>query len=179
MAELSTMARPYAKAVFELAFEAQALPQWSRTLSALALTVADPASAALLSDPRRSRSEVAGALISALGEGLGVQAGNLVRLLAENNRLVLLPAIAENFEALRAEAERRVEVEITTAAAVDPAQQEALLAAVRKRLAREVQVTWSSDPALVAGAVIRAGDLVIDGSIANELAQLRQSLMTI
>lgn len=176
MAELHTLARPYAKAAFELAREAGALQQWSQTLRTLTAAVADAQVAALLADPRLSRHEVAGVLIAALGDKLDAPGRNLVRLLAENNRLAALPAIAEEFEALRAEAEKRVEVEITTATAVAEPQQQALIGAVRKRLAREVQVAWKTDPALIAGAVIRAGDLVIDGSVAGELAQLRQAV---
>lgn len=174
MAELRTLARPYARAVFELAHQAGTLPQWSQTLRTLAATVSDSLVAALLTDPRLSRHELASVLIAALGDKLDGAARNLVQLLAENHRLAAVPAIAEEYEALRAEAERRVEVEITTAAAVAEPEAQALVGAVRKRLAREVQVAWKTDPALIAGAVIRAGDLVIDGSVAGELAQLRQ-----
>jgi len=176
MAELHTLARPYAKAVFELARGSQALPHWSQTLKTLAATVADAKVAAMFSNPRLSRGEAATALIAALGERLDAPARNLVKLLAEYNRLSALPAIAEEFEALRAEAERRAEVEITTAVAVAEPEQRALVEAVRKRLAREVQVSWKTDPELIAGAVIRAGDLVIDGSVAGELTQLRQAV---
>ena len=175
--ELHTLARPYAKAAFELAHEGRALGQWSQTLKTLASAVGDAKVAALLANPRLSRGDVAVVLTSALGDKLDAQGRNFVRLLAENNRLPALPAIAEEFEALRAEAEKRVEVEITTATAVAEAQQQALLAALRKRLARELQVSWKTDPALVAGAVIRAGDLVIDGSVSGELAQLRQAVI--
>ncbi|HZR38156.1 MAG TPA: F0F1 ATP synthase subunit delta [Nevskia sp.] len=177
MAELHTLARPYAKAAFELAHEGRSLGQWSQTLKTLAGAVADAQVASLLANPRLSRGDVAAVLTAALGDKLDAQARNFLRLLAENNRLAALPAIAEEYEALRAEAEKRVEVEITTAAAVGEAQQQALLAALRKRLARELEVSWKTDPALVAGAVIRAGDLVIDGSVSGELAQLRQAVI--
>jgi F-type H+-transporting ATPase subunit delta len=176
MAELRTLARPYAKAVFELAREAGAFQHWSQTLRTLSAAVTDPKVAVLLADPRLSRHDLAGVLTAALGAKLDGPGRNLASLLAENHRLTALPAIAEGFEALRAEAEKRVEVEITTAAAVAEAGQQALVAAVRKRLAREVKVEWKTDPALVAGAVIRAGDLVIDGSVAGELAGLRAAL---
>lgn len=178
MAELQTLARPYAKAAFELALEAQALQQWSKTLKALAGVTADAEIASLLANPRLSRSDVAAVLISALGDQLDAQGRNFLGLLAENKRIAALPAIAEEYETLRAAAEKRVDVEITTATAVAEAQQQALIGAIRKRLAREVQVAWKTDEALVAGAVIRAGDLVIDGSIAGELAQLRQAVIT-
>lgn len=178
MAELHTLARPYAKAVFELAQEAGALPRWSETLKALSTVVADSRVSSLLSDPRLSRSEVVGLLGQVLGEKLDAQGRNFLSLLAENNRIAALPAIADEYETLRAAAEKRVDVEITTAAAVAETQQQALIGAIRKRLSRDVQVTWKTDAALVAGAVIRAGDLVIDGSIAGELAQLRQAVIT-
>jgi F-type H+-transporting ATPase subunit delta len=176
MAELQTLARPYAKAVFELARQGNALQQWSQTLRTLNGAVSDKNVAALLADPRLSRHDVARVLIAALGERLDGQGRNLVQLLAENGRLAAVPAIAGEYEALRAEAERRVEVEITTATAVAEPQQQALVGAVRKRLEREVQVSWKTDAALIAGAVIRAGDLVIDGSVAGELEQLRQAV---
>ena len=178
MAELQTLARPYAKAAFELACEAQALPQWSQTLKALAGVTADAEIASLLANPRLSRSDVAAVLISALGDQLDAQGRNFLGLLAENKRIAALPAIAEEYETLRAAAEKRVDVEITTATVVAEAQKQALIGAIRKRLAREVQVEWKTDGALVAGAVIRAGDLVIDGSIAGELALLRQAVIT-
>src|SRR5690606_37690438 len=97
-------------------------------------------------------------------------------LLVENGRLKAAPAIAGQFEALRAEAESRVDVEITSAAAIDKAQQDRLVAAIGKRLAREVAVEWKTDPALIAGAVIRAGDMVIDGSVRGELERLQTTL---
>ena len=178
MAELHTLARPYAKAAFELAQESGALPRWSKTLQTLSAVVADARVSSLLSDPRLSRSDVVGLLGKALGDQLDAQGGNLLGLLVENKRIAALPAIAEEYETLRAAAEKRVDVEITTATAVAEPQQQALIAAIRKRLAREVDVAWKTDAALVAGAVIRAGDLVIDGSIAGELAQLRQAVVT-
>ncbi len=177
MAELHTLARPYAKAAFELARESGTLPQWTQTLKALSAVVADAEVASLLNDPRLSRGEGVELLGKALGGQFDTAARNFLGLLAENKRIAVLPAIAAEYEALRAAAEQRVEVEITTAAAVAEPQQQALIGAIRKRLAREVQVAWKTDAALVAGAVIRAGDLVIDGSVAGELAHLRQAVV--
>jgi F-type H+-transporting ATPase subunit delta len=174
--ELSTLARPYAKAVFELAHESGSLPAWSQVLKILAATVADGGIAALLADPRLSRVTVGQVLSDALGQQLDAQGRNLVRLVAENNRVPLLPEIAREFEVLRAQAERRVEVDITTAAPVDEGLRQKLIETVRRKLAREVDVTWATDPALLGGAVIRAGDLVIDGSVSGELVHLRQAL---
>jgi len=176
MAELQSLARPYAKAVFELARGGGGLPAWSAVLGTLSATVANPDIAAMLGNPSVSRGDAAQQIIALLGERLDPQAKNFVRLLGENNRMALLPTIAREFEELKAEAESRIEVEITTAAAVDDAQAKSLIQAISKRLARDVEVQWKTDPSLIAGAVIRAGDLVIDGSVAENLNQLRQSL---
>src|SRR5882762_7123933 len=130
MAELHTLARPYAKAAFELAQEAGALPRWSQTLKTLSAVVADVRVSSLLNDPRLSRSEVVGLLGQALGDQLDAQSRNFLGLLAENKRIAALPAIAEEYETLRAAAEKRVDVEITTATAVAEAQKQALIDAI-------------------------------------------------
>ena len=176
MAELSTLARPYAKAVFELARDEKRLAEWSAMLAGLAAAVRDPGVARAIGHPSIGRGQLAEVLIEAMGTAATVQSKNLLRLLSEYNRLKLAPAIAEQFEAMRAEHERRVEVQITSAAPVDAAQQQALFAAVKKKLNRDVNVEWKTDPSLIAGAEIRAGDTVIDGSISGELARLRQAL---
>ena len=177
MAELSTMARPYAKAVFELARDEGRLAEWSALLSGLAAAVRDPQVAKAIGHPAIGRGQLAGALIQAMGAAATVQAKNLLNLLSEYNRLKLATEISLQFEALRAEAEKRVEVTISTAAPIDDAQRLALASAVKKKLNRDVNVSWKTDPSLIAGAEIRAGDTVIDGSISGELARLRQALV--
>ena len=176
MAELQSLARPYAKAVFELACETKTLTSWSQMLSMLSTTAGDARVLAQIGNPSVSRADGAKLVTGVLGEQLNGKAQNLVRLLAENNRIGLLPMVAAEFEVLKAEAERRVDVDITTATAVDDAQKQALSAAISKRLSRQVAVTWNTDASLIAGAVIRAGDLVIDGSVVDELTQLRHAL---
>lgn len=180
MADLATLARPYAKAVFELArgADAEAPARWSATLKLLSEVVAQPQVAALIDDPRLPRAQLAALLCAALAGKVDRLGENLLRLLAENRRLPLLPAIVREYERLRAEAEARVEVEIATAAEVPEAQRQALVAAVARRLQRQVQAHWRIEPALLAGAVVRAGDLVIDGSVAGELARLRRDLVS-
>jgi F-type H+-transporting ATPase subunit delta len=177
MAELSTMARPYAKAVFELARDEGKLADWSALLAGVAATVRDPLVAKAIGHPAIGRGQLAAALIEAMGTAATPQAKNLLNLLSEYNRLKLATEISLQFEALRAEAEKRVDVQIATAAPVDAAQQQALVAAVKKKLNRDVNVSWTTDPSLIAGAQIRAGDTVIDGSISGELARLRQALV--
>ena len=176
MAEPSTLARPYAKAVFELARDEGKLAEWSALLAGIAAAVKDPRVAAAIGHPAIGRGQLADVMVQAMGSA-SQPAKNLLRLLSEYDRLKLAPLIAEQFEALRAEHERRVEVQIATAVPVDAAQQQALVAAVKKKLNRDVNVEWQTDPTLIAGAQIRAGDTVIDGSIAGELARLRQALV--
>lgn len=176
MADLSTLARPYAKAAFELAREGGRFKQWGDTLNALAEAVKSPVLAGLIGHPALFKGDLADALAKPMSAELGAEGSSLVRLLVENNRLKVAPFIAEQYEALRAEAESRVDVEITSAAEIPAAQKEKLAAAVGKRLALEVVVSWKTDESLVAGAVIRAGDLVIDGSVKGELEKLRTAL---
>jgi F-type H+-transporting ATPase subunit delta len=172
MADLSTLARPYAKAVFELARESGRLKEWSEQLAAIAAAVADPQLRRLIGHPAIDRNALAELFGQALKNILTGEGRALLKLLAGNGRLKSAGFIAAQFEALRAEAESRVDVEITSAAPVEPAQRDALASAIRKRLDREVAIEWKTDEALVAGAVIRAGDLVIDGSVRGELERL-------
>lgn len=174
MAELSTMARPYAKAIFELARDEKKLADWSALLAGLSAAVRDPKVAAAIGHPAVGRGPLGEVLVQAM-KATG-EAKNLLQLLSENNRLKLAPAIAEQFEALRAEFEKRVDVQITSAIAVDAAQQKLLADAVKKKLNRDVTVEWKTDESLIAGALIRAGDTVIDATISGELARLRQAL---
>ena len=177
MAEASTLARPYAKAVFELARDEGKLAEWSALLSGLAGAVRDKSVAAAIGHPAVGRGQLAEVLIQVMGGKVSEHARNLLRLLSEYDRLRLAPLLAEQFEALRAEHEKRVDVQIVSAAPVDAAQQKALVDAVKKKLNRDVNVEWKTDPSLIAGAQIRAGDTVIDGSISGELARLRQALI--
>ncbi len=176
MADSSTLARPYAKAAFELARDSGRFKQWGDTLNALSEAVKSPQLAALIGHPALFKGDLADALAKPMSAELGTEGSSLVRLLVENNRLKVAPFIAEQYEALRAEAESRVDVEITSAAEIPAAQKEKLAGAVGKRLSRDVVVSWKTDESLLAGAVIRAGDLVIDGSVKGELEKLRISL---
>jgi F-type H+-transporting ATPase subunit delta len=177
MAELQTLARPYAKAVFELAKETGSYQSWSEQLAAIALAVAQPAVAQLIGHPAVGKAELANAIAAALGSVITQQGRALLQLLVDNERLVAAAELSAEYELLRAQAESRIGVEITTAAPVAPEQQSLLSAAIGKRLNRAVDVQWSTDESLVAGAVIRAGDLVIDGSFSGELDRLRASLV--
>ncbi|MGH8454957.1 MAG: F0F1 ATP synthase subunit delta [Nevskiales bacterium] len=176
MADLSTLARPYAKAMFELARDSRQLKEWSAQLMALAQAVADPQLGRLIGHPALDRSQLADVFGQVLTKALNNEGRALLKLLVENGRLKSAGFIAHQYEALRAEAESRVNVEVTSAAPVEPAQQNALAAAIKKRLSRDVAIEWKTDETLVAGAVIRAGDLVIDGSVRGELERLNTAL---
>jgi F-type H+-transporting ATPase subunit delta len=172
MAERITIARPYAKAVFKLAQSHKRLPQWSEVLGFAASVVADPRVGALLTNPAISAEQLVGLITDVGGARLDEQARNLIATLAANRRLGYLPEIAARYEQLRADAERKVEVTVTSAVELSAAQKTHYVDALTKRLGREVRLTCHTDPSLLGGAVVRADDLVIDGSVRAGLTQL-------
>ena len=172
MAELSSIARPYAQAVFELAKDSGQYGPWSEVLKFLAMVAADKDMVALFSNPRVSRQQAADIVIDLFGEAVGDEPKHLVRLLAQNRRLLALSAIAEQYEILRAEAERTIRAELETALSISDGEQHRIAEALKTRLGREVELVVTTNRELVGGAVIRAGDLVIDGSIRARLERL-------
>ncbi len=176
MAELSTLARPYAKAAFEFAVAADALPQWSSMLRLLTALTQNATVASLLSSPSLTPVAKAEKVVATAGDALDAKGINFVHTLAENRRLSLLPHIAEQFEVLRADLEKTQKVEVIATSELDAGQQERLEAALTKRLQRKVAITVSIDPALRGGAIIRAGDTTIDGSVRGRLARLAETL---
>jgi F-type H+-transporting ATPase subunit delta len=176
VAERATIARPYAKAAFEYARQAGALAEWSPALQRCAEIVADPRVEALIKDPELAPAQIADFIIGVAGAHLDAGMQNFVRTLAENRRLLLLPEIAAHYEALRAEAENTVDVEVVSAVELDAAQTQKLTRALNDRLRRRVRMRNSVDASLLGGAVIRAGDLVIDGSLKGRLERLRTEL---
>lgn len=176
MAERSTIARPYAQAIFELAQKDGDLARWSDALDLLTMAARDPNLAPLLGSPRIGRQALADLLIDLAGSRLNDAGRNFVRLLAETRRLVLLPDIATQYNQLRAEAEGTIDARLIVAQPVDAAARERIAAALSKRLDRKVTLAVETDPSLLGGAVIRAGDLVIDGSVRGRLASLAATL---
>lgn len=176
MAETVTIARPYAKAVFALACEREKLAQWSEFLGIAAGIVSDGRVADLLNSPRVTSAELADLIIDLCADQADELAGNFVRVLAQYRRLDVLPEIVSLFEALRAEYENSVDVSLISALPVSQAQQDKIAAALRKRLGRDVRLHCEIDEGLIGGAVIRAGDLVIDGSLSGRLARLATEL---
>lgn len=176
MAERATIARPYAKAAFEYARDAKAFAAWSQGLALATQVVADPRIEELIKNPELTAADHASLVNDVLGQRLDPGVENLVRVLAENGRLLLLPEIAAHFEFLRSQAENTVDVEVVSAVPLDAAQSEKLRQALDKRLKAKVHMKNTVDPGLLGGAVIRAGDLVIDGSLKGRLERLRTEL---
>ncbi|HMA00125.1 MAG TPA: F0F1 ATP synthase subunit delta [Steroidobacteraceae bacterium] len=176
MAERATIARPYAKAAFHHAREANELAAWSQALTRLAEIVADPRVAALTKSPQWSAADVASLVADIGGASLNDGMRNFVRVLAENHRLLLLPEIAAHYEEQRSAVENTVDVDVVSAVELDAAQSDKLSAALTKRLKRNVRMRTAVDPTLLGGAVLRAGDLVIDGSLKGRLERLATEL---
>lgn len=173
MSQALTLARPYARAAFAVAREAGALAGWSAALGFAARVAAEPQVAVLLDNPKLTRADVV-ALLSP--DGAQDAFHNLLGLLFDNRRLQLLPEIAGLFDELRFEAERVVRAKVTSAATLADAELGTIKAALRKRFGREVEVETAIDESLIGGALIDAGDVVIDGSVRGKLERLQSAL---
>lgn len=176
MAEKTTIARPYAQAVFALAQSRKELPRWSEMLQLAATVAADGRVGSLIGNPRVSKDDLTKLLLGICGDKLSKEAQNLIHVLVENDRLDVLTEIAGLYEVYRAEAERTVEAQVISAFPVNAAQQQQIIAGLKKRLGREVTLSCETDKDLLGGAIIRAGDLVIDGSVTGQLAKLQVAL---
>jgi len=177
MAEKSTIARPYAQAAFELAEAGGDLKSWSMMLELGAMIVSDDQVAELISNPNISKESLLELMLNVAGDRLDKVGSNFIRVLVANGRLIVLPEIAALYEQHRAEAERYVDAEVISALPLSDAQQQTLIQGLTKKLGREVRLTASIDEALIGGAIVRAGDLVIDGSVSGHLNKLAQTLL--
>lgn len=176
MAELTTLARPYAKAAFEFADANGALPQWSEILKSLAAVVADERVAKLLSDPGATTEQNAQTLIEVMGDALDEKAQNFVSNVALNKRLGLFGEISKLFDLLKSQREQVLDVEITSAYAVSDEEQSTLASALSKNLNRQVTLSCDTDTRLIGGALIHAGDTFIDGTVSGRLAKLAEAM---
>lgn len=180
MAETITLARPYAKAVFELASERDETEQWGLLLKQLAGFTRNHEVQVMLGDPQVPppvRAEVLLELCSKDGHKPDAHARNFMRLLADYRRLPILQEIATEYAALREQAENVVEVELRAATNVDAGEQARISAALKHKLKSNIKLTCVTDPTLIGGAVIRAGDLVIDGSVREKLSRLAAAII--
>jgi F-type H+-transporting ATPase subunit delta len=176
VAERATIARPYAKAAFEYARDSKAYAAWSEGLSAATQIVTDPNVAALAKNPSWTTADLSALITDVAGAKLDPGMQNFVRVLAENHRLLLLPEISAHYEEMRAVVENTVDVEVISAVELSSEQRDKLSRALATRLKREVHMHNSVDPSLLGGAVLRAGDLVIDGSLKGRLERLTTDL---
>ncbi len=176
MAESTTIARPYAQAAFDEASKLGHLKDWSDTLQAAAHAVVNPEVRAIITSPRAVKSQIENLMLALCGDKISATERNFIKLLIENQRLILLPEIAMMFDALRAEAEKSVEVVVTSAFEMDEAQKQKIVVAMKKRLGREIRLSSKVDRGLLGGVIIRAGDQVIDGSVRNQLSELANAL---
>lgn len=176
MAELTTLARPYAKAAFEHAQAHQQLANWSAMLGLAAAVSQDDTMQRMLKAPRLTSAQKATTFIEVCGEKFDAKAQNFIHVVAENDRLPLLPEIAELFDLYKAEQEKSVDVDVTSAFALNQEQQDKLAKVLSARLGREVRLHAAEDASLIGGVVIRAGDLVIDGSVRGKIAKTSRSI---
>lgn len=176
MAELSTIARPYAKAAFEYARESGQLAQWAEQLATAAAVVADSDLKVALGDPSLTAEQQAQTLCDVCGDALGAQVRNFIGVLASNKRLSLLPEIYALFAQYRANQEKTVDVEVISAFDLADATRDKLASVLGKKLERQVNVRTSTDRNLLGGVLIRAGDLVIDGSVRGRLNKLAAAM---
>lgn len=172
MSELTTAARPYARAVFEMANAKGELGEWSDTLGFMGSVISNDQVSDLLAMPKMAKQAGADAFLQLCDNKLDDGAKNLVGMLAENDRLSLLPEIGVIFEALKDNAEGSVEALVTAAKKLTQAQEDSISSALKKRLGRDIKLKVSVDEALLGGAIIRAGDLVIDGSLKGRLDKM-------
>lgn len=176
MAHAHIIARPYAEGIFELARDSDNLAHWSGMLDATATVARDPHMSALTGTALVDEEQLAQVFFEACGEALDDSGRNLIRLLAEKNRLGVLPAITTEYERLRRDAEGVVKAHLITAQPMDEATQDQLVEAIGRKLDRRIELTTETDEALIGGAILRAGDWVIDGSARGQLQQMAAAL---
>jgi F-type H+-transporting ATPase subunit delta len=183
MADESTIARPYAKALFDVANADKKLGPWSEALNAAAAVLGEASAKRVLANPELDRAKRAD-FVRAVSVGLKgadlfetPQGKALLALLAENDRLAALPEIAEQFDALKADAENKVTAKLVSATAVDAGVAQRVKQALEKRMGRVVELELEVDPSLIGGAIVRAEDMVIDGSVRTKLEQLARAMV--
>jgi F-type H+-transporting ATPase subunit delta len=176
MAELSTLARPYAKAAFEYALDKNALGPWYEQLETVAAVTAHKGMAGILNNPSLTAAQQASKLGDVCGDSLSAELRNFIAILASNKRLALLPEIYGLFAEYKANREKTVDVEVISAFDLADSARDRLAEVLGKKLERQVEVRTSTDSNLLGGVLIRAGDLVIDGSVRGKLDKLAEAL---
>lgn len=176
MAELTTIARPYAKAAFEYASDAQALPEWFGMLDFVAQAVSNNDVATIISNPALSAQQQGDALLKIVDGNVNDKMVNFIKLLARNQRLEALPAIKTRFEVLKADFDKAVDVNVISATSMTDEQLQRLTEKLTLKLGRKVNIETQVDSSLIGGLIIKAGDMVIDGSVRGKLDKLSETL---
>jgi F-type H+-transporting ATPase subunit delta len=171
-----TLARPYARAAFQFAVDNGAVDSWHEALVTLAAVVAEPSVAKVLDDPATTASQRAQTVATVLGDDLPTGVTQFVSVMAENHRLTLATEVATLFAELRSALDAAANVTVTSAFDVADATIEQLAASLTTKLGKTVEMTVETDASLIGGAIIRAGDMVIDGSVRGRLQKLATAL---
>lgn len=178
MAEVSTLARPYAQAIFNLAKADKTFKAWSDSLAVLKEITADGSMVELINNPDVTDEQCLALIVDIFPGTLDEQGNNFLKITAENGRLEVIPSIADSFEALRAEEEGNIEAIVISTYAVNAQQEKSIAEALKNRLGREITITTQIDKSLLGGLIIRAGDTVIDGSVKSQLEKMTHSLLS-
>ena len=176
MAELATIARPYAEAAFALAREGGALPKWADTLSTLAAVTADPKVSAAVDNPKLSHEQKQSMFTTLLGDKLDVATTSFVKVLLEADRVKLLPQINEHFQALKRDNDNVARATIVSAFPLTDQQRDELKGALAKRYGRQIETAEEVDSALLGGARIIVGDQVIDRTVVGQLNKMSRQI---
>ena len=176
MSDFTTAARPYANAVYDTANENNALDSWGDALANLANVISDSQMSKLLDNPELGKLQKGELLIQVLGDKLTDQQQNLVKLMAENARLKLMPDVLEQFEVARAKAENKIDAVVISAFELTAEQSSELVNTLKNKLGCDVTLTATIDKSLIGGVIIKAGDTIIDASMKSQLDSLALSL---
>lgn len=178
MANLSKIARPYAKAIFELARQERDFQAWSDSLQLLSAIASDPAVMGLMKDPKYPKEKLEELFVSIQPDSLNEESKNLIHVLGRFRRLSCLPDIARIYEIYRAQAEQVMKVTFLSAVPLDASYQQVVRARLSKRFQRQIELDCHVDPTLIGGAIIRIGDEVVDGSVRGRLLSLKENLVS-
>ncbi len=174
--EKTTIARPYAEAVFGRAQETDTLDLWSDMLGLLKEVVRSPEISGLITNPKLSREMKLDFMLDIGGGHISEECQNLLRLLVQNDRLAVIPEIAQHFEFLKRERQGVLQVHVKSAYVLNKAQETELADALKAKLGKDIEISSEKDPDLIGGVLIRAGDMVIDGSVRGQLHKLANEL---
>ena len=176
MAELATLSRPYAEAIFRLGQETDSLARWSEALVMIVTTYQDPQFKAAMANPKATSADIERLLLAVCGTHIDGSARNFVQLLVHNRRLQVLPQIREQFEKLKLESEGKLDARISSAFPLDDAQRNGVIGILSARFKRKIDATMTVDPELIGGIKVEVGDKVWDASVRGRLQALATTL---